>query len=143
MPNRGSWNGQWSGQNNLYAVVRDFKKDTAEKILSHSSYYYRWDDGWGASIAVRKVDGVESRKIKKASQGFCGYEWMIDSIVEYGKIYADHQKPKAVAVDTGTGQNALSDNRSVAEPVSNGKCPTTGAGMSDWERASRGLKDRP
>lgn len=140
MPNRGSWNGRWSGEGNLYAVVRDFKQSTAEKILSKSSYYYRWDDGWGASISVRKIDGQESRRIKNASRGFRGYEWMVDSIIHYGAIYADHQIPKT-ALDDGTSQNALSDNRSTAEPVQDGE--STSIGRSDSERATRGEKNRP
>lgn len=44
MPNVGSWNGKWSGRENLYAV-------------------------------------------RKASMGFCGYGWMIDSTVADGAIY--------------------------------------------------------
>jgi hypothetical protein len=126
MPNVGSWNGRWSGEGNLYAIVRDFSQKTADKILSKPSYYYRWDDGWGASVKVKAVDGTESRRIKKNSRGFCGYEWMIESIIAYGAIYADHQKPKAVTMDSGTSQNAVSDNRSVAEPVRNGESKAIG-----------------
>jgi hypothetical protein len=94
MPNRGSWNGRWSGEDNLYAVIKKLSPKHAESVLAHHSYYYRWDDGWGASIAVSKVDGAQSRDIRKRSKGFCGYEWMIDSIITYGKIYADHEIPK-------------------------------------------------
>lgn len=98
MPNRGSWNGGWSGEKNLYARVISFSNSkagnsTANKILEKGSFYYRWNDGWGASVSVRQVDGVESRRIKKQSKGFCGYDWMITSIRYHGDIYADHEKP--------------------------------------------------
>ena len=101
MPNCGSWNGKWSGAGNYYAKTRNFgssqkAKARCEKILEKPSHYYRWDDGWGASVNIRAVDGNESRSINKRSKGFCGYEWMIDSILEYGAIYADHQKPEPV-----------------------------------------------
>lgn len=92
MPNRGSWNGRWSGEENLYAKVLNFSNSksgnaTANKILEHKSYYHRWDDGWGASISVRKVEGKESASIKRRSRGFCGYDWMIDNIRSHGTCY--------------------------------------------------------
>lgn len=97
MPNRGSWNGRWSGENNLYAVVKKFpnSKKAWERVqkLSGESFYYRWEDGWGANIAVQEVDALTARKLRKQSRGFCGYEWMIQSILDYGAIYADHEKP--------------------------------------------------
>jgi hypothetical protein len=90
MPNRSSWDGRWSGEDRHYAIVRDLDNDKAES-LAGKSFYYAWPDGWGASIAARRVaDGEELRK----SDGFNGYDWMIASILRYGKIYADHERPK-------------------------------------------------
>lgn len=99
MPNRGSWNGRWSGEGNLYAVIKKFRKtkenqERVAALLAQGGWYYRWSDGWGASIEVKEVDSAKARQIRKASRGFCGYEWMIDSILEHGKIYAGHEKPK-------------------------------------------------
>lgn len=96
MPNRGSWNGRWSGENNLYAVVKTFGRgkkasERCAKLIASGSWYYRWEDGWGASIKVRQVDATEARRIRKASRGFCGYEWMIESILKYDKILAGHE----------------------------------------------------
>lgn len=92
MPNRGSWNGRWSGEGDLYAKIVNFSKakisqEKAQKILSEDSYYHRWDDGWGASISVREVDSKESVKIKRKSKGFCGYDWMINNIISHGSCY--------------------------------------------------------
>lgn len=92
MPNRGSWNGRWSGENDLYAKILTLSnskagKARAQQILAGSPYYYRWDDGWGASIDVKVVEGKESAAIKRKSKGFCGYDWMIDNIRFYGSPY--------------------------------------------------------
>ena len=101
MPSRGSWNGRWSGEENLYAKILKLSnskagKAAAEKILAGAPYYHRWSDGWGASIDVKIVEGKESAAIERKSQGFCGYEWMIDNIRFYGNPYG--KKVDKVAV---------------------------------------------
>lgn len=45
-----------------------------------------WKYRWGASVTLKEVDGKESAKLKRKSNGFCGYEWMIDSICQHGCI---------------------------------------------------------
>jgi len=84
MPSVGSWNGKWSGSNNFYARTRNYRgkegTEKATKILNGGPYYYRWDDGWGASIDVQKIDGKEKKRIDRKTKGFIGYDWMIDSI---------------------------------------------------------------
>lgn len=97
MPNKGSWNGRWSGEGKSYVIIRSLPKLHAQKALAKSSYYYRWDDGWGASVGVREVGAGEARILKKHSAGFCGYDWMVDSIIAYGAIYADHQIPETTS----------------------------------------------
>lgn len=91
MPHAASWNGKWSGEGKCYAILRKFSDNTAERILRNAPYFYRWTDGWCAQIEVRKPDASESRKLRKASEGFCGYDWMVDSILYRGKILADHE----------------------------------------------------
>ena len=93
MPNRGSWNGQWSGQGNLYAIVKNFTDKSAAKHKFKPSYYYHWNDGWGASVQVRQVDKQEARLLRKNTKGFCGYDWMVESIINHNAIYADHEIP--------------------------------------------------
>ncbi len=96
IPNNNSWNGKWSGEGTLYARLKTYKgKRASEKAASMiGNHYYRWDDGWGANVQVKEVDAKEARKLRDKSKGFCGYDWMIESLVRYGKIYADHQVPK-------------------------------------------------
>lgn len=84
MPSRGSWNNQWSGEGRLYARVR--KDCEVPKEYIDQSFSYRWDDGWVASVEIKKVDSKEAAKIRKNSVGFYGYDWMIDSIIDHRKI---------------------------------------------------------
>lgn len=89
MPNRGSWNGRWSGENQGHYIFKDFspaafEKEWKEKIIG--SWCYTWDDGWTACIASRVVDGTELRNLRKQNAGFLGYDWMVKDILAYGKI---------------------------------------------------------
>lgn len=99
MPNVGSWNGRWSGRDKLFAIVRSFTgklgRAKAEAMLAKGNYYYNFGDGWGASIRVQEIAGPEVRRVRKASQGFCGYDWMVNSICDDGAIYSElRPKPK-------------------------------------------------
>ena len=86
MPNKGSWDGKWSGEGKFYGIVKNISKEDMERILLTRNYHYRWDDGWSVSIYVEKIDGKDRRKYEKKSEGFCGYEWMIDSIIKNNTI---------------------------------------------------------
>ncbi len=88
MPNAASWNGKWSGEGRYYSVVKPVPKAKALELLKKDSYYYGWDDGWGASVSVEHVDSRQAQKARRKSVGFCGYEWMVKSIIEYGEIKA-------------------------------------------------------
>lgn len=84
MPGCGSWNGKWSGECRLYAKSK--KNNQVPNDIVGKRFYYRWDDGWTACVSVNKVDCKTERRIMRQSSGFCGYDWMIDSIIKYGKI---------------------------------------------------------
>lgn len=91
MPNNNAWNGRWSGEGRCYARIKNLgrtKKAEAKaaKLIAGGSYYYNFGDGWGASVSVREVTAAEAAKIRRKSAGFCGYDWMIDSIMCYGEI---------------------------------------------------------
>ncbi|MGX5099910.1 hypothetical protein [Enterobacter cloacae] len=90
MPNRGSWNGGWSGERDKYVRHRQLPLKGSPNVKNGSSHYYNFGDGWGANISVTIVDEVKAKnQAIKGSKGFCGYEWMIDSIVNHGKIISD------------------------------------------------------
>ncbi len=89
MPNVGSWNGQWTGSTKVYARIRN-PSIKIQNDLDEKYFLYRWDDGWTARIDCKKVTAKESNKLVKNSSGFCGYDWMIDSILKNGEIKYEH-----------------------------------------------------
>jgi len=98
MPNRGSWNGGWSGEDRIYCILKSFtsKKDMekADRLILKKNFHYSWSDGWGANVEVKLVDRAEAMRLRRRSQGFCGYDWMVKSILQYGTILADHEVEK-------------------------------------------------
>lgn len=90
MPNKGSWNGRWTGEDRLYAKVISFrskeKLQTAKEILGIGNFYYNFGDGWSAKINVQPITTKEAVKVRRNTKGFCGYDWMIDSIINNRKI---------------------------------------------------------
>ena len=91
MPNNNSWNGQWSGDKDLHVKFRKLGRgkaahDKAKEIASISPQYYNFGDGWGALVKVYIVDTKKKNELAKRSAGFCGYDWMIDSILHFGDI---------------------------------------------------------
>lgn len=89
MPNVGSQNGKWSGEDRLYAKIINLgrsKKATAKakEILDIGYFRYDFGDGWSAGISVKEVDAKEAAQIRRKSMGFYGYDWMINSI-KYNK----------------------------------------------------------
>jgi hypothetical protein len=91
MPGKVSWDGKWSGDDRNFTLVRDVDAETADK-LDGRSWSYGWSDGWRAEVSARVVSDAETQK---PSHGFHGYDWMVVSILRYGKIYADHEVPEA------------------------------------------------
>lgn len=87
MSTRGSWNGGWSGEDRVYARI--FHNNDVPKDIIGKDFYYNWDDGWCACVSVTKVDSKEAAKIRKKSAGFCGYDWMIRSIIKNGEIIVE------------------------------------------------------
>lgn len=100
MPGCNSWNGRWSGEDRLHVLVKSFPRKNASNLPFKLGYYsYNFGDGWGAGISVREVTSTAARQLRKDSAGFCGYDWMVDSIIADGAIYGPTQpKPEAAAV---------------------------------------------
>ena len=84
MPGVGSWNGKWTGADKRY--IRTRRECDVPKEVWDKSFYYRWDDGWKACVTVMKMPVKYAYTMEKQSSGFCGYDWMINSIIKYGKI---------------------------------------------------------
>lgn len=90
MPQNNSWNNRWSGRDKLFCIVKKFpntaKYLVKEMKLDGKSFTHNFGDGWVAQVSVKRVDSFEARSLRKRSHGFCGYDWMIDSILAHGKI---------------------------------------------------------
>ena len=88
MPNNNSWNGHWSGERDLFnkALRIVSRGKNMYPDLKEGDYYYNFHDGWGANVNVKFVTDKEVKQMTKKSKGFCGYEWMIKSILKNNKI---------------------------------------------------------
>jgi hypothetical protein len=98
MPGRNSWNGRWSGESTHYAIVKTLTDRKADELLGgkqSASWGYNFGDGWFASIEARVVPKGE--RLRK-SAGFCGYNWMVSSILDDGEIYGPMNPKPAPAV---------------------------------------------
>ena len=100
MPSRGSWNGQWSGQQKRYFIYKRIGDKSARKLMplegqNRQNFFYNFGDGWSANVAVTKIDGKTKREQVKINAGFCGYDWMVDSIIWYGEILTEAPKTEA------------------------------------------------
>ena len=94
MPRRGSWNGKWSGADRRYIRCRSelgFSKKTLSELVN-KDYFYSWNDGWTACVSVHKTDSRTANKLLKQSAGFCGYDWMISSIIRNGCILSPSEE---------------------------------------------------
>ena len=96
IPRNNSGNGKWSGEGECYAQIRSFRKNAPK----FGYYTYNFGDGWCAGITVREVTSSCAKLLRKQSLGFCGYDWMIDSIVDYGEILNTSQRKEKANKET-------------------------------------------
>jgi len=97
MPSNNAWDGRWSGAERFYVIVRPVPASRIESLSPPRSFGYDFGDGWRASVAVREAGSRnETRKLRKASDGFCGYDWMIDQIIEHGRILPREEQGKEI-----------------------------------------------
>lgn len=85
MPSANTWNGKWSGAERSYVRVHAFGK---RPEFVGKSFTYSFGDGWVAGVRTWEVTAKQGRDLIKSSAGFCGYDWMIDSIERHGEIRA-------------------------------------------------------
>jgi len=97
MPNVGSWNGKWTGEGKKYWIVKSFSekffKSDIEKLFEdklYNNYYYNFGDGWGANVRMELIDSKIAQYRRKNSQGFWGYDWMVNSIMKKGEITTEN-----------------------------------------------------
>jgi hypothetical protein len=88
MPVRKSWNGKWTGDESVHAIVKSGRTKSfilnAAKLLVAKRFTWCFSDGWLAAVEVKEVAGKEVRELKKESVGFAGYDWMVGSLLKEG-----------------------------------------------------------
>ena len=88
MPSRASWTKGWSGAERNYAITRQLTDKKAAELLGgreEASWSYSFGDGWVARVTARIVRAGDRRP---KSDGFSGYDWMVNSIIDNGRIEA-------------------------------------------------------
>lgn len=103
MLNRNSWNGRWSGENDIHVIAVPERK--VRKFLWDKDYYYSWSDGWTACVTCKRIPSAEARKLEKKSVGFCGYNWMVDSIIHFGSIMTRSEQTEYLREELGKKVN--------------------------------------
>ena len=92
MPSNNSWNGKWTGAEKKHYLIKKLSQRLVDNLLSHGNYFtHNFGDGWMAGIKVEIIDGPEGRKRNKMSAGFCGYDWMVNSLIYTGEINYNRQ----------------------------------------------------
>lgn len=87
MPKNNSANGKWTGDGKVHAIILPKGKvGNVERILHTAPFTYDFGDGWVAQIDVKFLNTYDASEIKKNNEGFCGYDWMVKSILDNGTI---------------------------------------------------------
>ena len=89
MPKNNSWNGRWTGEGKHYNIIRHVKEsetEMAKTVLECGKFSHDFGDGWVAAVHVQTVNCSDAEKLRELSDGFSGYDWMIDSIMDNGEI---------------------------------------------------------
>lgn len=115
MPGVGSWNGRWSGEGREYVKVvslgRSKKAEAHEdEIVTGGYYYYSFGDSWSAAVTATLITPVEARRLRRVSMGFCGYDWMVDEIIEHGRILTLSERADLTATSATEAERRLPDS---------------------------------
>lgn len=115
MPSVGSWNGRWSGEGREYVKVvslgRSKKAEAREdEIVTGGYYYYSFGDSWSAAVTATLVTPAEARRLRRVTAGFCGYDWMVDEIIEHGRILSLSERANLSAASATRDSGALPDS---------------------------------
>jgi hypothetical protein len=91
MPGTGPNGERWNSDNRVHALIRPVPRnlkstENANKLLAAKSWRYDFGDGWIAQVDVEQGTQQTVHRARRLSQGFCGYDWMVASILEHGEI---------------------------------------------------------
>ena len=74
-----------------YILTRKVSSLRGRKLLADGDVFYCWSDGWRAHIKVQEVSSDQARRMRAISDGFGGYEWMLQRLLDCPDIPANHQ----------------------------------------------------
>lgn len=94
MPKVASWNGKWSGQDAKHYLFRETTDQHADKLLSGGVWRYDFGDGWEAQVSVEKISYLDKWERDGENGGFYGYDWMVNDIMERGRILSYGERNK-------------------------------------------------
>ena len=86
MPSNNSWNSKWTGEDKKYIITRQIDDPEAAVIYNHAPYWHDFQNNWIAQVDITRITNLEAEQLEELSDGFCGYDWMIDSIIKHGRI---------------------------------------------------------
>ena len=76
-------NGRWDGSGKNYLKGISFEDDDEGlKKFNAGKHFFDFEDGWEACVTVIRATADKKRKANEITEGFAGYDWMIDSIIE-------------------------------------------------------------
>lgn len=90
-----TWNGRWAGEDKIFAKEVFLSTSKRERLSelgfdlrrgAKKSFTHDFGDGWVAEITMTVGAKKDFKEVMKHSEGFMGYEWIIDSILKHGKI---------------------------------------------------------
>lgn len=100
MPHANTVSGRWTREKDLHCRVqrvREANWDNVKRLVGNT-YFYDFSDGWVAQIDVTLVNEKRAKELKRQSTGFCGYEWMIKSILTTNEITVEGGRQECVVL---------------------------------------------
>jgi hypothetical protein len=135
MPGVAWWNGKWSGEGKHYCIIKPYrgKRAEARALGLVGSYGYNFGDGWYARVDVSSLIGKSPK-----SDGFCGYDWMVTSILSHREILNDAQVKK-LREATSAKLEALSLPELMPSSIARIVCPNPESAVCDSGEAREGI----
>jgi len=85
----------------FYVIAKEFNSNSdklkADIITFRKNFYYEFNNGLEVKISVIKLRcRVDFFKVKAESKGFCGYDWMVTSIIKNLKILQPQEEEEGL-----------------------------------------------
>lgn len=90
-----NWNTRYysGGNDRNFSILRVWNATETKKlglVDKCKGYHYNFGDGWALNVELRKCSNSELKQYKKECNPYHSYQWMVDSILKFGKIDKDY-----------------------------------------------------